>query len=128
MLKENFRDPIAITTEQWVELLADRTIIQEKDLRVLHALYSFEGKKATAKQLAAHLQARSAQSFNIQVPNMAKRIVAKLDIEPPQWHHQEKFGPGINWWHVPFWGDICTEGVYWILRPELVEALSRRQQ
>jgi len=49
MLKEQFRDPIAITTEQWVELLADRTIIKEKDLQVIHALYSFEEKKATAK-------------------------------------------------------------------------------
>jgi len=32
-------------------------------------------RNSWAKQLATHLQARSAQSFNLQVPNMAKRIV-----------------------------------------------------
>lgn len=70
---------------------------------------------ATAGQLAQLLNLPHYAPINSQVGRLGKRIVKTLNIQAPD-----------SWWKVPFWGIGRTaEGLfYWILRPELKDAMS----
>jgi len=115
----HWKDPINITKEQWMFLLEEKNIITEQDIQLLKLIYASDGCMATAAQLAQILRMPHHASLNSQVGRLGKRIVKKLNISAPQ----QKYGEGFNWWHVPFWGTGAKEGFYWILRPELQEAI-----
>ena len=115
----HWKDPINITKEQWMFLLEDKEIITEKDIQLLKLIYASDGCMATAAQLARILRMPHHAPLNSQVGHLGKRIVKKLNIQVPK----QKYGEGVNWWHVPFWGTGTKEGFYWILRPELQEAM-----
>lgn len=124
MLGEEWRDPIDITKEQWIIILKNRDIIREKDVQLLKMLYSCNGYRATAKQLARLLHMPSHSPLNSQVGRLGKRIGKELNISAPKKHRYSKGrGKESNWWNVPFWGETKREGEYWILRPELQEAI-----
>ncbi len=123
MLDEEWKDPINITKEQWVIILEDRDIIKEKDVQLLKLLYSCSGYKATASQLAQLLHMPYHAPINSQVGHLGKRIVKELNILAPKHRYGDRRGEGYNWWNVPFWGETKKEGFYWILRPELQEAI-----
>lgn len=115
-----WKDPVDITKEQWMFLLEDRDIIKEKDIQLLKLVYDSNGCMATAGQLAQVLHMPHHGPINLQVGRLGKRIVKKLNIQAPE----QRFGEGLNWWHVPFWGVATKAGYYWILRPELKDAMS----
>lgn len=119
MLGESWKDPINITKEQWMILLEDKDIITEKDVELLKLIYVREGCKAKSSQLAQLLHLPHHILLNSQVGQLGKRIVEKLNIQAPKYKH----GVGFNWWNVPFWGEEIKEGIYWILRPGLQEAI-----
>lgn len=126
MLNENvtserlyWMEPINITKEQWIRLLEDRDIITENDVQLLRLIYNCPDYRATGSQLAQLLRMPHHAPLNRQVGQLGKRIVEKLNILAPK----QKYGEGFNWWHVPFLGEARKEGYYWILRPELREAL-----
>lgn len=117
--RRQWKGPINITKKQWMMLLEEKDIITEKDVQLLRLIYTCHGSEATASQLAQLLHIPYHVSLNSQVGRLGKRIVKKLNIPAPE----RKDGKGFNWWNVPFWGERRPEGDYWILRPELQEAL-----
>ncbi|MEO8953883.1 MAG: HNH endonuclease [Ktedonobacteraceae bacterium] len=121
MLDESihWKDPINITLGQWMFLLEDKEIITEQDIQLLRLIYARGGCMATATQLAQILRMPHHAPLNSQVGRLGKRIVKTLNIQAPK----QKYGEGVNWWHVLFWGTGTREGFYWILRPELQEAI-----
>lgn len=125
MLDENisesihYKDPINITKEQWMILLEEKDIITEQDVQLLKLIYDCDRCMATATQLAQILRMPHHAPLNSQVGRLGKRIVTNLNISAPM----QKYGEGFNWWNVPFWGMEAKEGYYWILRPELIDAM-----
>ena len=119
MFDEEWKDPIDITKEQWMVLLKNKDIITEEDLRLLKALYDCPGCEARSPQLAQVLNMPHHAPINNQAFRLGQKIVEKLNIQAPK----QKYGEGVNWWNVPFWGTGAKEGFYWILRPELQEAM-----
>lgn len=114
-----WNSPIDITKEQWMMLLANRDMITEQDLQLLKLIYTCNGYKATAGQLAHLLNMPHHAPLNRQIGQLGKRIVKKLNIQAIR----QKYGEGYNWWEVPFTGYSSKEGFYWELRPELQEAM-----
>ena len=125
MLEENvnkrllWKEPVNITKEQWMFLLEDKNIITEKDFQLLKLIYDCDSCMATAMQLTQILRRPHHAPLNSQVGRLGKRIVKTLNIQAPK----QKYGEGVNWWNVPFLGMGTREGFYWILRPELQEAM-----
>ena len=116
--KITHQKPVSITKEQWMSILKDKDIITEKDLQVLKLTYNV-GCAATSPQLAQLLDMPHYAPLNRQVGELGKRIAEKLNIQAIEKRH----GEGFDWWNVPFWGTSTKEGFYWILRPELEEAI-----
>ena len=116
---ERWDDPIDITKEQWIDLLQDQSITSKEDIVLLQLIYASDDYRATASQLVPFLKMKHHAPINSQVGRWGKRIVNGLNIQAP-W---QKYGEGVNWWHVPFLGEATKEGYYWTLRPELKEAI-----
>lgn len=123
MIGERWQDPVDITKEQWMAILEERDIIKEKDAQLLKLVYTCNNCEATALQLAHILRMPHHGPINLQVGLLGKRIVKKLNIQAPRVHYSSKRGEEFNWWHVLFLGESRKEGFYWILRPELQEAM-----
>jgi len=119
MLNEKWEDPINITKEQWISLLRDEEAIKEEDIEVLRLIHTSIDSRATASQLARLLNIPHFVPINSQVGRLGKRIANRLRIDAPK----ERYGDGYNWWNVPFLGKSTKEGFYWILRPELKDAM-----
>lgn len=115
----HWRDVVDISKEQWLSLLRDKAIITENDLQILQLIYMSDDFMATASHLARLLSMPHHGPLNSQVGRLGKRIVNNLHILPPK----QRRGEGSNWWNVPFWGMGTKEGYYWILRPELRDAM-----
>ncbi|HVB24749.1 MAG TPA: HNH endonuclease [Ktedonobacteraceae bacterium] len=117
--RKYWKRPINISREQWMILLEDKETITEQDAQLLRLIYTSKDCKATAGQLAHILNMPHHAPLNRQVGQLGKRIVKTLNIQAPM----QNSGKGFNWWEVPFWGEATREGYYWILRPELREAM-----
>ena len=118
-VNKEWKDEININKGQWVKLLKDILVVREKDLELLKLIYASDDHMATASQLAEILNIEHHAPLNSQVGRLGKRIANKLNIEAPK----QKKGNGYNWFNVPFWGIQTNKGYYWILRPELKEAM-----
>lgn len=120
--KDHWKEPINITKEQWIDLLNDRSIITEKDFQIIKLIYTSDSFMATASQLARLLNMPHYLPLNKQVGLLGKRIVKNVENFNIQ-AIKERRGECFNWWNVPFWGMGTREGYYWILRPELKDAM-----
>lgn len=76
---------------------------------------------ATDSQLAQLLGLQHHAPLNSQVGRLGKRIGECARVEAPR----QKTGEGRNWFNIPFWGIEIRrkKDYYWILRPELKEAM-----
>ncbi len=117
--RHEWRDPIDITKELWELLLQEEDIITQQDVQLFELIYNCDGYEATASHLARLLNIPHHIRLNNQVGRLGKRIVKRLNISAPR----QESGNGFNWWHVPFLGEARKDGYYWILRPELIEAI-----
>ena len=120
MPDEEWDAPIDITKEQWISLLKDEETITEKDLRLLKAMYGCDGCKATAPQLAQLLGLSHYVTVNNQVGLLGQKIIDTLNISAT-------WPKGYMTFNAPFTGEKRVTGkkekIYWILRPELQEAI-----
>ena len=109
-----------ISVEQWLELLADRTICTVENLRVLKTIQQ-EGGEATCKQLSLKLGDTSAH-YNGSMVQLARRVQEKTGCPLVQNENNDQ-----KWWPVLFVGRTALQdqpGTYsWKLRDELEEAL-----
>lgn len=113
-----YREPIAITKEDWKEIFVKPSIVTPKNQDMLLRMYLIEGY-VEAVELSKEEGYSATYPYNEVVTALSKRIRANLKIEAPL----SKEG-GILWWHIVFEGgfkdNTCFE---WRLRSELREAI-----
>ncbi len=118
--KPEFSDPIDISQQQWVEMLTNRKVFKEKDIKLVMEIFDMGGK-ATASELARRNNKHDS-SYNGPVAALSKRIQKHTNCDVPK-----RENGGERWWHVPFHGNYNNDGTFnWILRPELKGAISER--
>ena len=109
-----------ISTEQWLELLADKTICTVEDLQILKTMQG-SGGEATCKQLSLKLGDTSAH-YNGSMVQLARRVQEKTDCPLVQNENNAQ-----KWWPILFVGRTALpgqSGTYsWKLRDELADAL-----
>lgn len=109
-----------ISTEQWLELLADRTICTAENLQILKAIQQVGGE-ATCKQLSLKLGDTSAH-YNGSMVQLARRVQEKTGCPLVQNENNDQ-----KWWPILFVDRTALQdqpGTYsWKLRDELAEAL-----
>ena len=111
-----------ISTERWLELLADKEVTKEESLIVLKCLKDFGGE-ATCKQLASKY-GRHVQFYNLASSRLAKRVAQKTGCPV-----LTRDNANSKWWPVLYLGRYAEDsqnGIYiWKLRPELSAALDQ---
>lgn len=111
-----------INTEQWLELLADRTVCTVENLQILKAIQQ-AGGEATCKQLSLRLGDTSAH-YNGSMVQLARRVQEKTGCPLVQNENNDQ-----KWWPILFVGRTALQdqpGTYsWKLRDELADALKR---
>ncbi len=118
--KPEFSDPIDISQQQWVEMLTNRKVFKEKDIKLVMEIFDMGGK-ATASELARRNNKHDS-SYNGPVAALSKRIQKHTNCDVPK-----RENGGERWWHVLFHGNYNNDGTFnWILRPELKGAISER--
>lgn len=114
-----YKDPIAINKAQWKNLFLDPDIFKSTDTELILRIYQHPNYMATASELADEAGGLHPSSYNMPVVTLSKRICKSVNIEPPKNKHGE-----YRWWHVVFWSKRKDNGhFYWILRPELKDAI-----
>lgn len=111
-----------ITTDKWLELLADKSVFDINSLKIMKRMKDYGGA-ATCKQLSEKYGG-TKNFYNVGSSALAKRI-AKVTGCPVLEENNEN----SKWWPVLYVGryaDKDTQGSYiWKLRDELSEALDR---
>ena len=114
-----------INTEQWLGLLADRTVCTVENLQILKAIQQ-AGGEATCKQLSLRLGDTSAH-YNGSMVQLARRVQEKTGCPLVQNENNDQ-----KWWPILFVGRTALQdqpGTYsWKLRDELADALQRLPQ
>jgi hypothetical protein len=115
-----YNQRIDITADLWKEILQDNKICTEQVLQILSFLYQAEGYGASAGMIAFSLNYLHHAPLNRIVPDFSKRILKKYPfINPPI-----RENGSIRYWNLPFLGTDGEGNFIWILRHELIEALS----
>lgn len=112
-----YRDPIDISKEQWIEMLSNPDVFKEEDIKLIKKIYEMGGQ-ATASELA-EIENKHPSSYNAKVVALSKRIQSYTNCTVPLRRDGKE-----RWWHVPFYGTYKDDGTFnWILRPELKDAI-----
>lgn len=114
-----WKEEVGISKEEWLILLKDDDIFKEEDRELINIIYNNKKYMACAYELAKNMNCTNSSSLNLQVGRLGKRIAKRLKITETKW----KEGEENNWWHILFWGTKINGRFWWILRPELKEAL-----
>lgn len=109
-----------LNANEWINVLNDPDLTREAELDLFQALYSFEGHKAPASQIALIMGKKSHSPLNLELWNYALRIATKYEIRFT--HRNEK---KEKYWDFFFRGWHEGTKFIWQLRPELSEALER---
>lgn len=115
-----YNQGVNITADLWKEILQDKELCTDQILQILSFLYQSEGYGASAGTIAMALNYVHHAPINRIVPDFSKRILRKYPFINPPIRENGK----IRYWNVPFLGTDGEGNFIWILRPELVEALS----
>lgn len=111
-----------ISTQQWLKLLGDKTVFDEKSLKIMKRMKDFGGI-ATCTQLS-NKYGGSINFYNAGSSALAKRIAKVTGCVL-----FDKNNENSKWWPILYQGkyaDKNTEGNYiWKLRDELSEALDQ---
>lgn len=114
---------VIITKEQWIELLQNSEIFNEKNLEYMKMLYSFENHVATNTEISEKLGVSRNESLGL-INALSKRIANELElIDLPK----RKDDRRPVYWYILFYGRYTKDkesGVFeWKLKPALAEAL-----
>ncbi|MDF9296409.1 MULTISPECIES: hypothetical protein [Geobacillus] len=77
-----YDEPLAISADQWLSMLNDRSVFHEEDVELIRTLYYFPDCRASGKELARVLNKASHSPFNAQIGRLGKRIVRKHPVCP----------------------------------------------
>ncbi|QCK82212.1 hypothetical protein E5Z46_08055 [Geobacillus kaustophilus NBRC 102445] len=79
-----YAEPLAISADQWLAMLNDRSVFHEEDVELIRTLYYFPDCRASGKELARFLNKVSHSPLNAQVGRLGKRIIRKYpDVQFP---------------------------------------------
>jgi len=110
-----------LTIKQWTEILTNKNITNDLDIRMFQALYSFEKHKAAASQIGILL---GYNGKNTSAPlNLEIGLYAKSNTEFYKIYFTERKTKKYKYWDLFF--DGWEEGKFfiWQLRVEIIEAL-----
>lgn len=116
-----YREPLDLSSEQWLELLQDKTVFKDEDILLILELYKCNNCREKASILADILGVASHSVLNLQIGRLGKRIIARYsEIIFPT-----REDGTVRYWHIPFWAEDAEKKghFYWQLRPELKEAV-----
>lgn len=114
-----FKDKTQITKSQWKNILQNKEITTELDLKTVLTVFNSPQSMLTATEIAAILGERSYHVISSGNTGFSRRICAYLNIKPPKNNKG-----GNRWWTIPYWGKSKGDGKwFYILRPELKEAI-----
>jgi|GEM_PF-1773559 len=117
--KTIYDTPLEITKDQWLEMLRNEEVFQERDRQMILAVIQYDGlPHATPIAHAIGLKGRGA--INLQVDRLGKRVMKHL---PEVTYPKQEDGKNRTW-HIPFMGEwhFDTNRFIWILRPALEQA------
>ncbi|PKH12299.1 AAA family ATPase [Planomicrobium sp. MB-3u-38] len=110
---------LEITKDQWLEMLRNEEVFQERDRQMILAIMQYDGRPhATPIAHAIGLKGRGA--INLQVDRLGKRIIQYFpEIEYPKQDNGKD-----RTWHIPFLAEWQTDRnrLIWTLRPALEQA------
>ena len=114
-----YNTPLEITKVQWLEMLRNEEVFQERDRQMILAIMQYDGRPhATPIAHAIGLKGRGA--INLQVDRLGKRIMQYLpEIEYPKQDNGKD-----RTWHIPFLGEWQPDRnrFVWTLRSALEQA------
>lgn len=109
--------PLEIDAEVWAELLTNKKVTTESDMKILRVVYDSKNHEIRASQIVPILNYSHHGTINLQISKFSKRVIAKTGAQAPL----SKEGKP-QWWHVPFLGYDDGGHFPWIMRQELVTA------
>ncbi|MDR1530761.1 MAG: hypothetical protein LBS62_00985 [Clostridiales bacterium] len=117
-------DILKLSVQEWEALLDDSSIMTAEASEMLLFVYDEPGHRATATDIARHLNVHWNKVTSIN-RDLAKRILVKLGRAP-----QRNEEGGNRFWNIVFAGDETgvndSEGhFWWVIRPNLVEAIRK---
>lgn len=117
---------IDITTEEWLEMLNNKEVFDEKSINMILAWYEEEGHQATSKTIMkTYYPELKSSPYNGIVKGLSIRILKHLNnrfyVESNESEKKESF------WSIPFEGWHVDYDEFkpfvWKVRPELVDAI-----
>lgn len=114
-----------ISAEQWLDLLADRSVCTAENLEILKTMQGLGGE-ATCKQLSLQSGGTSAH-YNSSMVQLARRVQEKTGCPLVQNENEDQ-----KWWPILFVGRTALPGqpgtYSWKLRDELADVLKLLSQ
>ena len=115
---KEFHSHINISESRWLDLLNNKEVFRDQDLKLICQIYEENNHATTCKMLGLK-NGVSSSSYIPVVVNLAKRILTCLG-ESPDIRSDGK----PRYWNVIFWGRDLDDGTFeWKLRPQLARAL-----
>ena len=123
-MRDNYNIGETLSQSEWIEVLLDKEITREKDIRILQILYSFEGHKAAASQIGMIMTGekgrKAASPLNLEVGNWGKRLLRKYPVKLTKRENNTE-----RKWDVFFDGWQESTFFIWKIKKELVRALEK---
>lgn len=114
-----FKDKSQITKSQWKNILQNKGITGELDLKTVLTVFNSPHNRSTATEIAGILGEKNYRVISSGNTSYSRRICAYLKIKPPKNNKG-----GNRWWTIPYCGSSKGDGKwFYILRPELKEAI-----
>ncbi|MCR9134150.1 MAG: HNH endonuclease [bacterium] len=125
-MREQYHNGKTLTTSEWIEVLLDNEITNDKDISILQVMYSFEDNKAAASQIGMILSGEKGRKasgpINLEIGNWGKRLIKKYPIGLTKREDGSE-----RKWDLFFdgWNDENSNLFIWKMKNELSEALEK---
>lgn len=114
-----YNDYPLVTRLQWKDILLNRKITREIDIKMIFLVFNSPENRATASHLAEILGEKDYRTISGRNKSFSIRVCEFLNIKPPP-----NESGGNRWWTIPYLGDNAGHGkFFYILRPELKGAI-----
>lgn len=121
MARENYHTGTTLSRIEWIEVLHDKEITYEKDLKILQALYPFQNHQASAGEIGRILGyngKNTSSPISLEVGNWGKRLSRKYNVR-----FTKREDDTERKWDIFFDGWQEKYFFIWRIKSELVEAL-----
>lgn len=117
--KIEFNDVSEITKPQWKDILQNKEITSELDLKTVLTVFKSRQNRSTATEIALIIGESNYRIISSGNTSFSRRICAYLNIKPPKNNKG-----GNRWWTIPYLGASKGDGKwFYILRPNLKKRL-----